>query len=52
MNVYAIERPDAEGSRKIALAVYREILDAHHWPFPAEPRRRSSSGWRRFRRAT
>lgn len=37
MNIYVIERPDAEGSRRIALAVYREILDAHHWPFPAEP---------------
>jgi len=37
MNVYAIERPDAEGSRLIALAVYREILDAHRWPFPPEP---------------
>jgi ATP-dependent Lon protease len=37
MNVYAIERPDVEGSRKIALAVYREILDAHRWPFPPEP---------------
>ena len=37
MNVYAIERPDAEGSRRIALAVYREILDAHRWPFPSDP---------------
>jgi ATP-dependent Lon protease len=37
MNVYAIERPDAEGARRIALAVYHEILDAHHWPFPHEP---------------
>ena len=37
MNVYAIERPDADGSRRIALAVYREILDAHRWPFPGEP---------------
>ena len=37
MNVYPIERPDAEGSRRIAVAVYREILDAHHWPFPADP---------------
>jgi len=37
MNVYAIERPDAEGSRRIALAVYREILDAHRWGFPPEP---------------
>jgi ATP-dependent Lon protease len=37
MNVYVIERPDADGSRRIALAVYREILDAHNWPFPGEP---------------
>jgi len=37
MNVYAIDRPDAEGSRKIALAVYHEILEAHRWPFPPEP---------------
>lgn len=37
MNVYAIERPDAHGARRIALAVYQEILDAHHWPFPYEP---------------
>jgi ATP-dependent Lon protease len=37
MNVYAIERPDAQGARTIALAVYHEILDAHHWPFPPEP---------------
>jgi ATP-dependent Lon protease len=37
MNVYAIERPDHEGSRRIALAVYRDILESHHWPFPPEP---------------
>jgi ATP-dependent Lon protease len=37
MNVYAIERPDADGARRIALAVYREILDQHHWPFPPDP---------------
>src|SRR6266550_4630493 len=37
MNVYAIETPDADGARTIALAVYHEILDAHHWPFPHEP---------------
>jgi ATP-dependent Lon protease len=37
MNVYEIHRPDLEGSRRIALAVYRDILDAHHWPFPPEP---------------
>ena len=37
MNVYVIDRPDAEGSRRIALSVYREILDQHNWPFPPEP---------------
>jgi ATP-dependent Lon protease len=37
MNVYTIERPDADGARKIALAVYREILAGHPWPFPEEP---------------
>jgi ATP-dependent Lon protease len=37
MNVYEIERPDDEGSRRIALAVYREILDQHRWSFPPEP---------------
>jgi ATP-dependent Lon protease len=37
MNVYEIERPDAEGSRRIALAVYREILEAHSWRFPPDP---------------
>jgi ATP-dependent Lon protease len=37
MNVYAIDRPDADGSRRIALAVYREILEQHSWTFPAEP---------------
>jgi ATP-dependent Lon protease len=37
MNVYEIERPDAEGARRIALAVYREILDGHNWAFPPEP---------------
>jgi len=37
MNVYAIDRPDADGARRIALAVYREILEQHNWAFPAEP---------------
>jgi ATP-dependent Lon protease len=37
MNVYAIDRADAEGSRRIALSVYREILEQHSWPFPPEP---------------
>ena len=37
MNVYSIDRPDVDGSQRIALAVYRDIVDAHNWPFPAEP---------------
>ena len=37
MNVYMIERADAEGARRIALSVYREILEQHRWPFPPEP---------------
>src|SRR4029078_3286674 len=37
MSVYAIERPDADGSRRIALAVYREIVDAHREPCRTEP---------------
>src|SRR5438045_584255 len=37
MNVYSIDRHDAEGARRIAVAVYHEILDAHNWPFPPEP---------------
>jgi ATP-dependent Lon protease len=37
MNVYAIERPDADGARRIARAIYDEILDQHNWPFPPDP---------------
>jgi len=37
MNVYTIERPDYEGSLKIALAVYQDILNDHNWGFPTEP---------------
>jgi ATP-dependent Lon protease len=37
MNVYAIDRPDAAASRRIALMVYQAILDQHDWPFPSEP---------------
>ena len=37
MNVYFIERPDAEGSRKIAMSVYQSVLDQHNWAFPDEP---------------
>lgn len=37
MNVYTIERPDYEGSLKIALTVYQDILNDHNWGFPPEP---------------
>ena len=32
-----VERPDFEGSLKIALALYRDILAQHDWGFPEEP---------------
>jgi ATP-dependent Lon protease len=31
MNVYEIEPPDAEGARRIAQGLYREIREAHKW---------------------
>lgn len=39
MHVYEIDRPDSEGSRRIALSIYREIRDAHDWGrrFPEVP---------------
>ncbi len=42
MNVYEIEPPDAEGARRIARSIYREIREAHDWGrefpgLPAEP---------------
>jgi ATP-dependent Lon protease len=39
MNVYQIEPPDAEGSRHIAQAIYREIRESHNWGrgFPPLP---------------
>src|SRR5258706_1973717 len=39
MNVYEIEPPDAEGSARIARALYREIREAHDWGrgFPEQP---------------
>jgi ATP-dependent Lon protease len=39
MHVYEIEAPDAEGSARIARALYREIRDAHDWGkrFPEAP---------------
>ena len=37
MNVYVIERPDHDASIKIALSIYRDILEQHSWVFDAEP---------------
>jgi len=37
MNVYVVEPPDGDGARSIALAIYHETLDAHHWQFSYEP---------------
>jgi ATP-dependent Lon protease len=39
MNVYEIEAPDAEGSARIAQAIYRELRDSHDWGkrFPEAP---------------
>lgn len=39
MNVYQIEAPDSEGARHIALSLYREIRESHHWgrAFPDVP---------------
>ena len=37
MNVYVIDRPDHDGSIKIAMSIYRDILDQHKWVFDAEP---------------
>ncbi len=37
MNVYVIDRPDYDGSIKIALSIYQGILEQHNWIFDAEP---------------
>jgi len=39
MHVYEIESPDAEGSARIALSLYREIRESHNWGrrFPEAP---------------
>ena len=37
MDVYVIEKPDHEGSIKIALSIYQDILKQHKWNFDAEP---------------
>lgn len=37
MDVYVIDRPDHDGSIKIALSIYRDILEQHKWSFDAEP---------------
>jgi ATP-dependent Lon protease len=31
MNVYAIEKPDAEGARRIAASIYNELRSEHSW---------------------
>ncbi|MCA3219742.1 MAG: AAA family ATPase [Burkholderiales bacterium] len=31
MNVYEIEPPDADGARRIALSIYRELREEHAW---------------------
>jgi ATP-dependent Lon protease len=31
MNVYEIEPPDAEGARRIAISIYRELREEHAW---------------------
>jgi len=38
MNVYSIDAPDADGSRRIAACIYRELRDEHSWGrlFPAQ----------------
>jgi ATP-dependent Lon protease len=38
MNVYTIERPDAQGAKAIATCVYRELLARNRWKFEADPR--------------
>lgn len=39
MHVYEIDAPDAEGARRIALAIYRDVRGAHDWGrgFPEAP---------------
>jgi ATP-dependent Lon protease len=39
VNVYEIDPPDPEGSRRIARGIYRELRDEHSWgqQFPEEP---------------
>jgi ATP-dependent Lon protease len=38
MNVYSIDAPDEEGSRRIAGSIYQELRSEHAWgrAFPAE----------------
>jgi ATP-dependent Lon protease len=37
MNVYDIQRPDADASRRIANRLYADIVAEHDWGFAAEP---------------
>lgn len=36
MNVYEVPRPDRDAARRIAAALYRDIVAAHDWGFPPE----------------
>jgi len=37
MDVFVIDRPDQESSVKIAMSIYRDILELHKWNFETEP---------------
>lgn len=37
MGVYVVDSPDRDGSIKIALFIYRDILKQHKWVFDVEP---------------
>ena len=43
LTVYEIDKPDAEGSRAIALSIYRDIRTAHDWgkQFPENPEKKA-----------
>jgi len=38
MNVYSIDAPDVDGSRRIATCIYRELREEHSWGklFPSD----------------
>ena len=37
MDVFVIERPDQASAIKIAISIYRDILEQHKWNFESEP---------------